>query len=165
MARRIKLSTCLSEEELGKRYRSEKEAVARSHWQILWLLRSGKSTAEVAEVTGYCQDWIHKLVRKYNAIGEAAIGDKRRGHSGRPRLLSSEQDNELKVELEKAEAAGSAWNSVQTAVWMSQKLGRTVRPNRGLETLHRLGFSTKTPRPRHAKADVEGQEFFKKNVS
>ncbi|HLY26254.1 MAG TPA: hypothetical protein VKQ72_07935 [Aggregatilineales bacterium] len=34
MARRIKLANHLSEEELAKRYRSEKEAVGRSHWLL-----------------------------------------------------------------------------------------------------------------------------------
>jgi hypothetical protein len=45
---------------------------------------------------------------------------------------------------------------------MSAKLGRVVRANRGRETLQRLGFSTKTPRPQHAKADVDAQDLFKK---
>jgi hypothetical protein len=30
--------------------------------------------------------------------------------------------------------------------------------------LQRLGFSTKTPRPRHAKADQQAQDLFKKNL-
>jgi transposase len=63
---------------------------------MLWLLSSGKGSAEVAEVTGYCQDWIRKLVQRYNAQGEQAVGDKRRGHAGRPRLLTPEQDAELR---------------------------------------------------------------------
>src|SRR5579859_8295552 len=164
MGRKLELAKHLSQGELEKRYRRAKGTTERSQWQILWLLRSGKSTAEVAEVTGYCGDWIRKLAARYNLMGAQAVGDKRRGHSGRPRLLSAEQDSELNAELEKAEAAGSAWNSVETAAWMSAKLGRSVRANRGLETLHRLGFSAKTPRPRHAKADVQDQELFKKNV-
>lgn len=101
----------------------------------------------------------------HNAQGEQAVGDKRRGHAGRPRLLTPEQDAELRGELERAEVAGEAWNSVRTAAWMSAKLGRVVRANRGRETLQRLGFSTKTPRPQHAKADVDAQDLFKKNVS
>ena len=69
------------------------------------------------------------------------------------------------INSKRAEVAGEAWNSVRTAAWMSAKLGRVVRANRGRETLQRLGFSTKTPRPQHAKADVDAQDLFKKNVS
>jgi transposase len=165
MARRIQVTGYLTSDELEARYRREKGGVERSQWQMLWLLSSGKGSAKVAEVTGYCQDWIRKLVQRYNAQGEQAVGDKRRGHAGRPRLLTPEQDAELRGELERAEVAGEAWNSVRTAAWMSAKLGRVVRANRGRETLQRLGFSTKTPRPQHAKADVDAQDLFKKNVS
>jgi transposase len=164
MARHIQVATYLTTDELEARYRRAKGGVERSQWQMLWLLSGGKGTAEVAEVTGYCQDWIRKLVARYNVDGERAIGDRRRGRAGRPRLLTPEQDAELRSELERAEAAGNAWNSVQTAAWMSDRLGRVVRANRGRDTLQRLGFSTKTPRPRHAKADVEAQDLFKKNV-
>jgi transposase len=164
MAKYIQVATYLTTDELEGRYRRARGGVERSHWQMLWLMSSGKRTAEVAEVTGYCQDWIRKLVQHYNEQGEQALGDKRRGHAGRPRLLTPEQEAELRGELERAEAAGGAWNSVQTAGWMSAKLGRVVRANRGRETLQRLGFSTKTPRPRHAKADVQAQDLFKKNV-
>ena len=164
MARYIQVATYLRADELEARYRQAKGGVERSRWQMLWLLSKGKLSAEVAEVTGYCQDWIRKVVARYNAQGEGAISDKRRGHAGRPRLLAPEQEAELSGELERAEAAGNAWNSVQTAAWMSAKLGRMVRANRGRETLQRLGFSTKTPRPRHAKADGAAQDLFKKNV-
>jgi transposase len=165
MARYIQLTEHLTQAELEKRYRQAQSGVERSHWQILWLLSSSKRVAEVAAVTGYCQDWIRKLVRRYNAQGEQAVTDKRCGHAGRPRLLAAEDEVELKTELERAQAANAAWNSVQTAAWMSHKLGRQVRANRGREVLQRLGFSTKTPRTRHAKADVQAQDLFKKNLA
>src|SRR5215813_10283410 len=165
MARYIQLSEHLTQGELEKRYRQAHSGVERSHWQILWLLSSGKRVPEVAEVTGYCQDWIRKLVRRYNAVGEAAVSDKRRGHAGRPRLLSAAQESELKAELAAASASNAAWNSVQTAAWMSQALGRKVSANRGQEVLQRLGYTNKTPRTRHAKADEQAQDLFKKNMA
>src|SRR5688572_26573856 len=145
MPRYIGLTEHLTQAELEGRYRRANSAVQRGHWQVLWLLSKGKRVAEVAAVTGYCQDWIRKLVRRYNAQGEDAVNDKRRGHSGRPRLLSAKQEAELKAELEAAEAAQQPWNSVRTAEWMSRKLGHPVRANPGREALKRLGFSTKTP--------------------
>jgi hypothetical protein len=43
----------LSIDALEQRYRQAGDPVARSHWQIVWLLHQGHLTAEVADVTGY----------------------------------------------------------------------------------------------------------------
>jgi transposase len=165
MPRRLKLYPHLSSEELEKHYRRAKEAIERSQWQLLWLLSLGKTSAEVGQVTGYCVDWLRKIVRRYNARGPEAVGDQRHHNPGQNRLLNAEQDTELMVELEKAAAAGQAWSSVEVAAWMSARLGRPVRHERGWDTLQRLNFSTKTPRTRHAKADEEAQAVFKKSLS
>ena len=102
MARYIQLIEHLTQAELEQRYRQAQGGVERSHWQMLWLLSSGKRVPKVAAVRGYCQDWVRKLVRRYNAVGQAAVSDKRRGHAGRPRLLSVQQEAELKTELQAA---------------------------------------------------------------
>ena len=165
MARSLKVHPYLNSEALEARYRHAQDVVERSQWPMLWLLSVGKTSSEVAAVTGYGVDWIRKLVRRYNAGGLVAVGDGRHHNPGQPRLLSAEQDAELLAELAKAVAAGQAWSSVQVAAWMSAKLGRPVRQNRGWDTLQRLNFSTKTPRTRHAKAALDEQDLFKKSLS
>src|SRR5215831_16435737 len=165
MPKRLKLHPYLDSDELEKCYRNAQDVVERSQWQIIWLLSVGKTSAEVAEVTGYCLDWIRKLVRRYNAGGPVAVGDGRHHNPGQHRLLNAEQDAELEAELAKAAAVGQAWSSVQVAAWMSARLGRPVRQNRGWDTLQRLNFSTKTPRTRHAKAALDEQDLFKKSLS
>lgn len=47
---------------------------------------------------------------------------------------------------------------------MSDKLGRQVHAPRGWELLRQLDYRSYVPRPRHAKADVEAQETFKKSL-
>ena len=163
MPRYIELKKHLTREAIERHYRGAKDGVERSQWQILWLLANGKRTGEVGEVTGYSLDWIRKLVKRYNETGPSAVGDGRHSNPGRERLLSAELETELRGELAQAEANGQPWSSVEVAVWMSQKLGREVRQNRGWDTLQHVGFSTKTPRPRHAKADEVAQEAFKKS--
>jgi transposase len=165
MPRKLKIHRHLGSEELERRYRNAQDGVERSQWQILWLLSIGKSSRQVAEVTGYCVDWIRKIVRRYNADGPGVVGDGRHHNPGQPRLLSAAQDAELLGELEKAAVAGQAWSSVQVAAWMSAKLGRAIRQSRGWDTLQRLNFTTKTPRTRHAKASSDEQELFKKSLS
>ncbi len=56
MARRIQVTDHLSVEELGDRFRQSKDVVERGHYQIIWLLAQGRSTEEVALVTGYSRD-------------------------------------------------------------------------------------------------------------
>src|SRR5205823_3786788 len=92
----IKLEPHLTTEELERRYREEKDGVGRSHWQILWLLSSGKRTGEIALVTGYSVPWIRSLSHRYNAAGPNAVGDRRHHNGGHGRLLPSEQEGELK---------------------------------------------------------------------
>ena len=52
MPKRIKITPHLSTDELEKRYRQATNAIERSRYQIIWLLAQGRSTKEVAEVTG-----------------------------------------------------------------------------------------------------------------
>jgi hypothetical protein len=56
MPKRITINPHLSVKELENRYRAAKNPVERSHYQIVWLLAQGKTTEEVAAVTGYCRE-------------------------------------------------------------------------------------------------------------
>lgn len=66
MNKRISLKAHLSGEQIETRYRKAKDAVERSHWQIIWLLAQGKTAQQIAEVTGYSYDWIRCIVHRYN---------------------------------------------------------------------------------------------------
>ncbi len=57
------------------------DPVARSQWQILWLLAAALPTAEVAQVTGYAVRWMQEIARRYRA-GPEAIGDHRHTNPG-----------------------------------------------------------------------------------
>jgi hypothetical protein len=51
---------------LERRYRTAKEPVARSHWQMIWLLVHGQASEQVAAVTGYrasngCAPWLNGI--------------------------------------------------------------------------------------------------------
>ena len=58
--------------------------------------------------------------------------------------------------------ASGALTARAVAVWMSAKLGRPVRVQRGWDYLQRLKHRQHVPRSRHAQADPEQQETFKK---
>lgn len=164
MPKKIKLEPHLSTEELQSRYRAARDPIERSHYQILWLISEGKTTAEVMEVSGYSRNWIQQLSRRYNEIGPEALGDQRHKNPGAKEraLLSAQEQRELSELLKKPPADGGMWNSRKVAEWIEQRSGRAVRMQRGWEYLRRLGNTPKVPRPAHAKADPKEQQAFKK---
>jgi transposase len=163
--KRLKLAEHLTIAELEQRYRQASDPVARSHWQIIWLLRQGRPSAEVADVTGYSITWIYAIVRRYNCDGPDALGDRRHHNPGKSALLSPALRAELDQALGGPAPDGGLWTGPKVAGWMSDKLGREVRAVRGWELLLQLGYRSYVPRPRHAKADLDAQETFKKRPS
>jgi transposase len=142
----------LSAGELGQRYRAARCPIERSHLHIIWLLSQGRGEREVALVTGYGRRWLGEIVRRYNAQGLDGLADRRRKNTGATALLGEEGEAELRDALAGAPADGGLWSGPKVAAWMTARLGRTVRPQRGWDYLKRLGHSPQVPRPRHAKA-------------
>lgn len=165
MPKHLKIAEHLSLDELEREYRGATDPVARSQWQILWLLAGGQSTAQVAAVTGYCVDWIRVIAHRYNQAGPAGGGDRRHHNPGAKRLLTAEQEQELDQALDGPAPDGGEWTGRSVARWMSARVGRPLDPARGWEALRRVGFTSGRPRPRHAKADPAAQEGFKKGDS
>jgi transposase len=167
MPKTIKLKAHLNSEELENRYRQAHDPVARSHYQIVWLISEGRTTGEVMEVTGYSRGWIQQLARRYNADGPQALGDRRHQNPGaRDRaLLTAEQREELAEALRKPPEDGGMWNSRKVGEWIEAKTVKKVvsKKQRGWEYLRRLGNSPKVPRPHHALANKSEQEAFKKD--
>jgi len=162
MPKRIQIQPHLSLEELEARYWNSKDVVEHSHYQIIWLLVQGKTTAEVAEVTGYTEHWVRVIVQRYNAHGPTGLKDRRHDNPGPDSLLNAQQQAQLEEALQGPAPHGGLWNGPKVAQWMSAQLGRFVYPQRGWDYLKRLGYSAQLPRPRHAKAEAEEQEAFKK---
>ena len=97
--------------------------MARSQWQIVWLLALGEPSERVAAVTGYSLTWVRTVARRYNADGAAGIGDRRHANRGGPRLLTPEQEAALDQALEGAAPGGGRWTAAKVADWMSSRSG------------------------------------------
>ena len=164
MARRIRLATHLSVDELEQRYRTAHEPHERTWWQILWLLARGQTATAIAESTGYTRTWIGQIAKRYNAEGPAGMVNRQHTTSWRaPRMLSAAQQEELRSALAGRAPDGSKhWSCRAVADWMAQRLGRPVQVQRGWDYLQRLKHSQQVPRPRHALADAEQQVACKK---
>ena len=160
--RKITLVEHLTLTELEECYRTANDGVGRSQWQIIWLIAQGRRTAEIAEVTGYSEVWIRTLARRYNAQGEAGLGDHRHHNPGHPGALTKQQEQDLRQAVQTARDRGEHWNGVRVAQWMSERLGRRVYKQRGYEWLAKHKQTLQVPRPTHKEADEQDQVWFKK---
>ncbi len=164
MARKMTLAPHVSVAELHQRYREAEDPVARSQWQMLWLLADGVPTAHVAQMTGYTVRWVQEIARRYRA-GPAAIGDRRHGNPGAAPLLDGAQQGQLRQALGGPAPDGGLWTGRHVACWIGGAIGRPVDPARGWEWMRRLGFTPQRPRPRETRADPVAQAAFKKGGS
>jgi transposase len=167
MSKQLTIPPHLPLEELEGRYRGAHDPVARSHWQIIWLLARGSPTAEVSRVTGYSVNWVREIARRYRADGPDGLGDRRHGNpGGRDRaLLTPAQREQLRVALGGPAPDGGLWTCRAVAAWIGEQAGRPVAPARGWEALRALGCTPQRPRPRETRADPEAQAAFKKGAS
>ena len=64
MPKRISIRADLRTDELEQRYRQASDPVARSQWQIVWLLAQGQTSEEVEETTGSSLTGIRTSARR-----------------------------------------------------------------------------------------------------
>jgi len=173
MPKRVTIQPLLNATELETRYRQAKDPVERSHYQIVWLLASGKTTQEVAQVTGYSLDWIRKIVRRYNQLGPDGLGDRRHENPGGEPLLSEDQQALLWQALHGPAPDGGLWNSRKVAEWISTQIDRPVAMQRGWDYLQQMGFRLHTSRnlsesavsPSTLQSELVPQEHRKKTAA
>lgn len=164
MPKRLSIHPHLSVEELEQRYRHAKDVTARSHYQILWLLSRGKTSEEVAVVTGYSRHWIYELVRSYNRLGAEAIGDLRRHNRGATPQLDDVQQANLWQVIQEPAPEGGLWNGRKVADYLSEVLGTPVSRQQGWVYLRQMELRLRVPRPQHQDSSVEEQEAWKKKL-
>ena len=143
---------------------TRKMRLSERDFHILWLAKEGQTPQTIAEQLGYTARWVRTVIGRWNVQGEAGIRDRRHEIDVSRPLLSSQQQEELAKALQAPPTDGGVWSGPKVAQWMQQRLGRSVAPQRGWEYFKRLGYSSRVPRPQHAKADEALQQEFKKTA-
>jgi transposase len=154
---RLSVAPHLTLGQLEHRYRQARDPVARSQWQIVWLVAQGKSGREAAEVTGYSAKWVGAVVRRYNAEGPDGIGDRRRVNPGRAPILSAELRAALRARLAEPLPDGGLWSGPKVADWIAEQTGQPVGPQCGWSYLVRFGPTPRRARRRQVEAATATQ--------
>jgi len=162
--KKLVLSQHLSTQELFDKYRSSDKVIQKSHYQIIWLLSTGKTPKQVAETTGYSPTWIYQLINRYNQKGEKGLGDLRASNQGKEPLLNDLEQAQLHQVLTSPAADGGLWNGRKVAEWMSEITGKKVSRMRGWEYLKQMEYTLKVPRPEHQESSLQEQQEWKKNL-
>ena len=151
-------------DELRTFYRTETNARLARRIHVVWLARRGMTCPQIMEVTGAGRRSIQQWLAKYNAGGIDELTDRPR--SGRPPLLTLEQQERLKARVEAGPTEQdivSVFNAATIDELVEKEFG-VLYSLRGMQyLLGRLGFSYQCPRPRHDNSDPQAQEEFKKN--
>lgn len=102
------------------------------------------------------------IAQRDNHHGPAGLGDRRHRNPGAAGLLSAAQQAALAQALDHPPPDGGRWTGPKVAAWMATILGSPIHVQRGWEQRRRLGWTPKSPRPRHARADAGAQTALKK---
>lgn len=164
MPRTVSLVPHLAPADLEHRYRTCRDPVERTHWHMIWLVSQGHSGAAVARLTGYTDTWVRTVIHRYNDHGPAGLVDRRHAAPGQPPLVSPAVREDLRERLATPPPDGGLWTGPKVAVWLTERVGRPISPQRAWETLQRIGFSLQRPRPQAHAADPVAQTAFKKGA-
>ena len=118
----------------------------------------------VSSIFGTDRTTLWRWIKRFASKGIAGLTDEPKGH--KPSKLDSEQRQQVARWLEECHNSKG-----EPIFWTLQKLMQAIETEFGIslgqtatwELVRQLGFRQKVPRPRHAKADKQDQDSFKKN--
>lgn len=153
-----------SEQQLQQLVDREVRADRALRLRTVLLARQGFTAPEIATCTGFSRRSVQEWVARYNA--EGLDGLKTKPGRGRKPPLTPEQEGQLQQRLDAGPLPADGvctlrGKDVQRI--LSQEFGQLRSLNAVYGLLHRLGYSSLVPRPRHPQGDPAAQEEFKKS--
>ena len=146
---------------LYARYRRERRADVRPRMHGLWLVRTGRTTREVADVLGVDERTVQRWLAWYRVGGLAPLEARHAQGRGAPSFLTPEQQAELAGEV----ATGRFRTAAEIRAWVRERWGVAYTEGGMYALLKRLRCAPKVPRPIHEKADHLAQARWKKGGS
>jgi len=166
MPRPLTVHINLSPDEMAKIAKKEPNPRVRQRLLAVRLVVMGNTVPQAAKAVGLKQRQTRNWIHRFNAEGIEGLRDLPR--PGKPVKLPRHKQHAFRERIEKA--AGPKGPTVNLRV---KDIQRILREEFGADyclggtyfLLHRLGFSSLVPRPRHPQADLQAQAEFKKNAA
>ena len=163
MSNKLSVQAHVSDAELAQRAAGAKESGEWRRWMAILRFSRDESASDIAKALERKADWVRRTVRDYNEGGAESVRDGRfrsgRGHKATPELRQA-----LFEAVKSAEpSAGGRWLGIKAQQWFADQ-GVELGLSTTYRAMHLAGLSVQQPRPRHAKADAEAQETFKKSA-
>jgi len=141
---------------LEQESRRERNAKQRDRYRAILLALEGHEAPAIARTLGRSRAFVQRWVYAYRDQGLDAIAVRRQ--TGRPPILSPEKETPFKARFlaDPTEADGVCTLRAKEAQRiLREEFGVAYTLGGVYDLLHRLGFSSLTPRPRHRKNDPE----------
>ena len=149
--------------EMRSLCRREKLAQRAQRMRVVVLAMEGFSAEQIAERVGLCRRAVQRWVARFNANDLDGLDDA--PGRGKSPLLSSEQEDWLRRRLDAGPTPEDGvctlrGKDVQRII--EQEFGKIRSLDAMYHLLHKLGYESLKPRPRHPSSNSEAQEAFKK---
>jgi len=160
----MRVASYHSEQDLQRLADQEPRADLAKRLRTVLLAQQGFTAPEIATCTGFSRRSVQIWVERYNR--EGLTGLRTQPGRGRKPPLSPEQAERLQQRLDAGalpEDGVCTLRGKDVQRILEREFGQLRSLNTIYGLLHRLGFSTLVPRPRHPQSDPAAQDEFKKN--
>ena len=166
MPRLLTIHTILSPDELAKFAKKEPNPRVRQRLLAVRLVVMGNNVPQAAKAVGLKQRQTRNWIHRFNAKGINGLRDRPR--PGQPVKLPPQKEQAFRERIEKGAIQKDPTSNLRV-----KDIQRILQEEFGADyclggtyfLLHRLGFSSLVPRPRHPQADLQAQAKFKKNAA
>ena len=163
MGKPLKITWETSPEALAATAKREKSGTVVRRLQAMRLLLGETTVPQVAEQLGVPQRSLRRWVHRFNRRGPEGLRD--RPPSGQPPKLAPQLVEDFKERVKRGarEKDGvCALRGPDIRCILASEYGAEYSLGGVYFLLHRLGFSSLVPRPRHPKGDDAARDNFKK---
>jgi len=157
----LRVDESLTAAELAKLAKRERDARVRGRIVAVRYLRLGHTVPEAAKALGMSERQLRNRVHRYNAQGVAGLRDRPR--PGQPPHLAVDQVDRFKERIGKGARSQDGvcvLRGMDVRCILQEEFEAEYSLPGVYFLLHRLGFSSLVPRPKHEQADEKAQAAF-----
>jgi len=165
MPRPLTVKTTLNPNDLAKIAKREPNPRVRQRLLAIRLVVMANTVPQAAKAVGLKERQTRNWIHRFNAEGENGLRDRPR--PGQPVKLARQKESVFRERIVKGASPKDPTRNLRV-----KDIQRILREEFDADyclggtyfLLHRLGFSSLVPRPRHPQADQQTQDQLKKNA-